>query len=387
MSGLTSVEHLSGTRSNWDWKSSQVERLKTGDSIDYFSQGSVTPDTTLLLAGPPRMNEGFIEQLSPIGLVTDLSFWADNQLRPMWEIGTDVTYFTRGKATYQLQIGAMVANKPSLMKLFTRASPAPDADYPLITEQSGQFWANLDTDVGSSPFGLLMIFKTKGMSSSEAADRAEEDAAVKMLEEDQYAEDMRVYEELYEVYKEKHKIWYSDWIKWEGDENVAYQDAQDNFRKVKAEADPAYGAILWGDGSEWGYDESIWKPNPYADTEPERPVKPGDLELSVNDTASIDSNGDFVGGLYLENCNIGSFNFAINSSSVSIQENVSIMFDRAISVDYGDEDYRDPGEVEKEKIAEATAEADAAEAEEEAFEKELAKDEIEDEDSIYDELF
>lgn len=217
---LQAVETLSGDKARWDWKASYIEKLRNGDGLELFSEASVTPDTTLILAGPPRLHsQGFTERLSPIGLVTDLSFNSDNQLKPMWEIGTDKTYFTRGKTSYQLNIGAMIADKPSLMKLFTRQSPqqGPEggpAPYPDRNILSGQFWANIDTEQTAAPFGILMIFKTKGV--------------------------------------------------------------------------------------------------PDDDTK---------------------ENG-VVGAMYLENCNIANFSFNLNSQSVVLQENISIMFDRMVAVDY-----------------------------------------------------
>lgn len=211
---LPTVQELDGVRSNWDWKTSQVELLKDGVGMDYFSQQSVTPDTMLLMAGPPRAASGFTEMLSPIGLVHNVQFSTDNQLQPHWEMGTDMTYFTRGKAMHTMQIGAMVANKPSLMKLLSRASPSATEEFP--KDQSGQFWMNLDSDTLSKPFGILMIFKTKS-------------------------------------------------------------------------------SFIW----------------------PDQP-------------------GDFVGGTYLENCNIGSFSWGMESQSVSLHENISIMFDRSVPVDYSE---------------------------------------------------
>lgn len=219
---LSAVEQRQGAKSSWDWKSEYVEKLRNaednspGDGMEMFSVASVTSDTTLLLAGPPRLTgTGFTEPLSPIGLVTDVNFSSDNGLKPMWELGTDMTYFTRGKTSYQLTIGAMVANKPSLMKLLTRSSPtAGDTSFPGSPDHAGQFWTNMDTKNTAVPFGILMIFKTKG------------------------------------------------------------------------------------------------------------------------NTRNADHNGDIVTAMYLENCNIGTFSFGLNSQSISINENVSIMFDRMVAVDF-----------------------------------------------------
>lgn len=220
---LSAVEFRDGAKSSWDWKQEYVERFRNsssgelGDGLEFFSEASVTPDTTLILAGPPRVrDEGFTQRLSPIGLITDVSISSDNGLRPMWEIGTDVTYFTRGKTSHQMNIGAMIANKPSLLKILSRHSPVEEDDgVPGPPDHVGQFWSNIDTANTAVPFGILMIFKTKG------------------------------------------------------------------------------------------------------------------------NTISEDNTGDIVSAVYLENCNISNFTFSLNSQAISVNENVNIMFDRMVAVDFG----------------------------------------------------
>lgn len=208
---LPTVQDISGVPGNWDWKASFIERLADGAGMELFTESSLTPDTMLLIAGPPRVaSEGFTEKLSPLGLITNWQYSVDNQLQPHWEIGTNQTYFTRGKAIHSLQIGAMVANKPSLMKLLSRASPTAVEDFP--KDQNGQFWMNLDSDTLSKPFGILCLFKTKGGM----------------------------------------------------------------------------------------------QPN----------------------------NGTSIGSVYFENCNIGSFSTGASNQDIVIQENVTIMFDRVVSVEY-----------------------------------------------------
>ena len=163
---LPVTQALKGIPYGWDWKSWYTERLANGAGLELFSQNSVTPDTTLILAGPPTMpSEGFTEKLSPIGLVTSMTITTDNQLRPMWELGTDRTYFTRGKAMHNLQIGAMVANKPSLLKLTSRHSPTSVTEF--RGQNQGQFWMNLDTEATSVPFGMLVLFSSKGAMSED----------------------------------------------------------------------------------------------------------------------------------------------------------------------------------------------------------------------------
>ena len=198
--------------SRWDWKAEYVERMADGAGLELFAESSVTPDTMLLLSGPPRMGEnGFTEKLSPIGLITDVSVSTDNQLRPIWEIGTDFTYFTRGKSTHALQIGAMVANKASLMRILSRSSPSDTTDLP--SNSFNKFWMNLDSESVAKPFGILMLFNIKG--------------------------------------------------------SLDYISERGN-----------------------------------------------------------------IGAVYLENCNIGSFTFSMNSQALVMQENVNIMFDRMVEVNY-----------------------------------------------------
>lgn len=225
VSGQTGVDDAKQIPTGWDWKASYVENLRyyngddsqsSGVGYELFSQQSVTPDTSLILAGPPTVDEGFVQSLSPLGLVTNINFNSDVGLRPIWEIGTNKTYFSRGKATHQMQIGAMVANKPSLMKLMTRQSPQDSSTQWQKDMSTGQFWANLDTETMSKPFGILLIFKTKG------------------------------------------------------------------------------GATSYN---------------------------------------GLGSTGDLVGSIYLENCNIANFSWNLGAQEVVMQENVTIMFDRAVSVD------------------------------------------------------
>ena len=165
---LPTVQDTNGIPGKWDWKASFIERMADGSNMDLFTENSLTPDTMLLFAGPPRRaNEMFTEYLSPLGLITNWSYSVDNQLQPHWEIGTDMTYFTRGKAIHSLQIGAMVANKPSLMKLLSRASPTgleetEEGRSVFPEDNKGQFWLNLDSETLSKPFGMLCLFKTKG---------------------------------------------------------------------------------------------------------------------------------------------------------------------------------------------------------------------------------
>jgi len=166
------VADRGGLASSWDWKAEYVKRFESGNGYELFSQESITPDTMLILAGPPRLKDaGFTDVLHPLGLITDVSYQADNKLRPVWEIGTDRTFFTRGKTSHMMNIGAMLANTDSLMKALTKESydkleGETDDEYKPGSASnrspgSGNIWTNLASQSTSVPFGILLMFKTK----------------------------------------------------------------------------------------------------------------------------------------------------------------------------------------------------------------------------------
>jgi len=175
--GVTS--DVSGVAAGWDWKGEYVDRLVSGDGYERFSQGSVTPDTTLLFAGPARFSAvaDDVERLHPMGLVDNVSFSQNASLQPLYEIGSNRTFFTRGKSQQQVMLNSMLADHSSLLK--TIASEAydmetgqgKDSNYFINAEGTkapgaSDMWMNLDSEAHNLPFGILMVFKTKGQSGS-----------------------------------------------------------------------------------------------------------------------------------------------------------------------------------------------------------------------------
>jgi hypothetical protein len=171
--GVTS--DTTGLAAGWDWKESYVDRLSSGAGLERFSQGSLTPDTTLLYAGPPRFN-GVNEtgtNLSAIGLVDSFGYSTNASVQPLYEIGSNRTFFTRGKTQSQLQLSAMLADQSSLMKALSQMAYNEETGqdvsdgYTLNTSGGkapgyGNMFLNLDSEALNIPFGILMVFKTKG---------------------------------------------------------------------------------------------------------------------------------------------------------------------------------------------------------------------------------
>lgn len=168
-----------GFAAGWDYKGDYISSLSNGEGLERFSQGSLTPDTTILFAGPARFSAVSTEpdRLHAIGLVDSFGFSSSATVQPLYEIGSNRTFFTRGKTQNQLQISAMVADHANLLKAFIqetyegKSQKAKDSNYFLNTggtkaAGSGELAFNLDSEALNVPFGILMVFKTKGEENS-----------------------------------------------------------------------------------------------------------------------------------------------------------------------------------------------------------------------------
>ena len=182
---LGTVDTDKGFSAGWDWKGEYVNSLASGEGYERFAQGSMTPDTTLLYAGPARFNDKDLgKRLHPLGLVESFSYQQQAALQRLFEIGSNRSFFTRGKTQSQIQISAMLADHQNLLKAVMQESfvekgnkpglaYGPDSDDSTYQVNSagtkspgaGEFWMNLDSEAFNIPFGLMMVFKTKGQSS------------------------------------------------------------------------------------------------------------------------------------------------------------------------------------------------------------------------------
>lgn len=169
--GTTSKD---GFAAGWDWKSQYISGLESGDGLERFSQGSLTPDTTILFAGPARFsNIGTdVNRLHAMGLIDSFGYSSSATVQPLYEIGSNRTFFTRGKTQNQIQISSMVADHANLLKALSQeayngAGRSQEGYYSVNTQGSkapgsGSLSLNLDSEAFNLPFGILMCFKTKG---------------------------------------------------------------------------------------------------------------------------------------------------------------------------------------------------------------------------------
>lgn len=157
-----------GFSTGWDWKGEYVGKLKE-DGYERFSQYSATPDTTLMFGGPARYTglSDSTADLIPIGLTDGIQYSQNAQLARLYEIGSNRAFFTRGKTVSAISFGRMLADQSSILKILSqnRYSPLTNSDgmkAPGADEPNKDIYMNLDSEALAVPFGLLLVFKTRG---------------------------------------------------------------------------------------------------------------------------------------------------------------------------------------------------------------------------------
>jgi len=164
---LGTVEE-SGYSTAWDWKGEYVSKFNE-DSYERFSQFSATPDTTVLFAGPARFTGlgGNTADLIPIGLVDGIQFQNSPQLQRLFEIGSNRSFFTRGKSTPTMSFSKMLADQQNILAALAKNAYHPETNSdgmkgPGPDGAASQIMMNLDSEYFAVPFGLMIMMKTRG---------------------------------------------------------------------------------------------------------------------------------------------------------------------------------------------------------------------------------
>lgn len=159
-----------GFNVNWDWKGGYVSGLKE-DGLERFSQYSATPDSTILYAGPARFT-GLSDDAStliPIGLADQISVQSNPSLARLFEIGSNRSFFTRGKTASAMSLGRMLCDQKNLLAALTQGSYRPvyfPTSEPGPASPNPDVMMNIDSEYFAVPFGLMMLFKTRGGGSA-----------------------------------------------------------------------------------------------------------------------------------------------------------------------------------------------------------------------------
>lgn len=164
---LGTVDESNDFSPGWDWKSDYVSQLNE-DGYERFSQYSATPDTTAIYAGPARFS-GISDagaSLKPIGMVDGLNFGSNAQLARLYEIGSNRAFFTRGKTMHNLSFGKILADQKNILNALTQVAHKLHGvdlqDDGTGAAGTGDLMMNLDSEYLNVPFGMLLVFKTKG---------------------------------------------------------------------------------------------------------------------------------------------------------------------------------------------------------------------------------
>jgi hypothetical protein len=158
----------SGFTSSWDWKGSYMSPLKE-DGYERFSQFSASPDSTALFAGPARYTGmDSSTDLIPIGLVDNIGYQTNAQLIRLFEIGSNRSFFTRGKSAPTISMTKVLADQQNILAALSRSAYRP----PMASDgmrgpgaEGSDIMMNLDSEFFAVPFGLLLVMKTRGGNS------------------------------------------------------------------------------------------------------------------------------------------------------------------------------------------------------------------------------
>jgi hypothetical protein len=158
----------SGFSTSYDWKNTYVSTLAE-DGYERFAQYSASPDATMLFAGPARFTGlgGDASILTPIGLTDGIQMQSNPQLARLYEIGSNRAFFTRGKTQSALTLGKMLADQQNILSALSAQAFRPGLNDQGMgsagaTSPNPNIMMNLDSEYFNVPFGLLLLFKTRG---------------------------------------------------------------------------------------------------------------------------------------------------------------------------------------------------------------------------------
>jgi hypothetical protein len=150
---------------------------------------------TMVAAGPPRLAATVAGDLSavgeelgdiayPIGILQSINLGINSQIMRLFEIGSERSYFVRGRTQGQVSLGRIMYHGPSLLKVLyaylntgfsddgndqlyansanallnTAGVPGTKENY-VLPPGYENIWVDLSSDVFSQPIGLLIYFR------------------------------------------------------------------------------------------------------------------------------------------------------------------------------------------------------------------------------------
>jgi hypothetical protein len=144
---------------------------------------------TMVAAGPPRLaattqvsGDAELGDIAyPIGVLQSMSLGMNSQIMRLWEIGSERSYFIRGRTEGSLSLGRILYHGPSLLRVAYAYLNAGDAGGQLYQNSANavlntagvagskqrfvlppgyeNMWVDLSSDVFSQPVGFLLYFR------------------------------------------------------------------------------------------------------------------------------------------------------------------------------------------------------------------------------------
>ena len=175
------------TLSNWDFFNKNVQSgMVEGRYINAAF--------TLLAAGPPRLaaagqqgNATIQSNIAfPVGIIQNFNLGQNAQVMRLFEIGSERSYFVRGRTVGNLGLGRIMYHGPSLLRVLYAYLGSDSGKYQFESLYENDFnqvlntnngnsnskgnryetsagseniWLNLASDVFSQPIGLMLIMK------------------------------------------------------------------------------------------------------------------------------------------------------------------------------------------------------------------------------------
>lgn len=170
--------------SNWDFFNRNVQ---SGLLEGRFMNAAFT----MVAAGPPRLAAAAGSDTAalgdiayPIGILQSINLGMNSQVMRLWEIGSERSYFVRGRTQGQLSLGRLMYHGPSLLKvmyaylntgftdgdtdqlylnsanaLLNTKGVAGTKERYVLPPGYENIWVDLASDVFSQPIGLLIYFR------------------------------------------------------------------------------------------------------------------------------------------------------------------------------------------------------------------------------------
>lgn len=153
----------------WRFQDNYVERL-----MDNAAYSAAHPDTTLVLAGPARLETvntadvsgTSVQSLLAIGMLQAFSISQQKPTTPVMAVGSGRSFFVSGKAQGQGQIQRLFVNGRNILRVLhhnakTQNIPWERFDDKPANSTNAMFLTNLDSELYLIPFGLGCLIRTK----------------------------------------------------------------------------------------------------------------------------------------------------------------------------------------------------------------------------------